>query len=68
MNTSARALDGGRASVTVAVREHAWALAVWAAMAAWTERYEGLTRESEILGRHAVLAFARPPAMAVAPG
>ncbi|MBG0562052.1 O-methyltransferase [Actinoplanes aureus] len=38
-----------------------------AAIAAWTERYEGLTRESEILGRHAVLSFVRPPAMAVAP-
>ncbi|MEV6298626.1 class I SAM-dependent methyltransferase [Actinoplanes sp. NPDC051861] len=39
-----------------------------AALAAWTERFDGLTRESELLGRHAVLAFARPPAMATARG
>ncbi|WP_229069428.1 O-methyltransferase [Actinoplanes sp. DH11] len=39
-----------------------------AAMTAWTERFEGLTREGEILGRHAVLAFARPPALAAAHG
>ena len=39
-----------------------------AAMAAWTERYDGLTREGEILGRHAVLSFVRPPAMAAAHG
>ncbi|HWS39059.1 MAG TPA: class I SAM-dependent methyltransferase [Actinoplanes sp.] len=37
-----------------------------AAMAAWTERFDGLTREGELLGRHAVLAFARPPALAAA--
>jgi predicted O-methyltransferase YrrM len=37
-----------------------------AAMAAWTERYQGLRREGELLGRHAVLAFARPPAMVAA--
>jgi predicted O-methyltransferase YrrM len=37
-----------------------------AAMTAWTERFTGLTREGELLGRHAVLAFARPPAMAAA--
>jgi predicted O-methyltransferase YrrM len=38
-----------------------------AAMSAWTQAYEGLTREGELLGRHAVLAFVRPPAMATAP-
>ena len=38
-----------------------------AAMTAWTQAYEGLTREGELLGRHAVLAFVRPPAMATAP-
>jgi predicted O-methyltransferase YrrM len=37
-----------------------------AAMTAWTERFTGLTREGELLGRHAVLAFTRPPAMAAA--
>jgi predicted O-methyltransferase YrrM len=39
-----------------------------AALAAWTEQFDGLTREGELLGRHAVLAFARPPAMAAAAG
>ncbi|GAA0475363.1 hypothetical protein Aca07nite_14280 [Actinoplanes capillaceus] len=39
-----------------------------AALAAWTQRYDGLTREGELLGRHAVLAFARPPAMAATRG
>ncbi|MFC7534254.1 O-methyltransferase [Actinoplanes sp. GCM10030250] len=39
-----------------------------AALAAWTERFEGLTREGELLGRHAVLSFSRPPTMATARG
>ncbi|GLY04882.1 MULTISPECIES: class I SAM-dependent methyltransferase [Actinoplanes] len=39
-----------------------------AAMAAWTQRFEGLTREGELLGRHAVLSFVRPAAMAAAHG
>ena len=39
-----------------------------AALAAWTERFDGLAREGELLGRHAVLSFVRPPAMAPALG
>ncbi|MEV0898983.1 class I SAM-dependent methyltransferase [Actinoplanes sp. NPDC049802] len=39
-----------------------------AALADWTQRYDGLTREGELLGRHAVLTFARPPAMATVRG
>ncbi|WP_328461548.1 class I SAM-dependent methyltransferase [Actinoplanes sp. NBC_00393] len=35
-----------------------------AALAAWTERFDGLTLQGEVLGRHAVLSYARPPAMA----